>query len=84
MAVARILGIDDKKSLKSLNDFPAHGGGLNTKGKRKNGIIVYDDYGHHPTEIKAMLKGAREFFWRQKDLVRFPASSIQPDKTAFK
>ena len=28
--------------------------------------MVYDDYGHHPTEIKATLKGAREFFGNKK------------------
>jgi UDP-N-acetylmuramate--alanine ligase len=28
----------------------------------KNGIIVMDDYGHHPTEIKATLKAIRERF----------------------
>ncbi|PIS16812.1 MAG: UDP-N-acetylmuramate--L-alanine ligase, partial [Candidatus Portnoybacteria bacterium CG09_land_8_20_14_0_10_44_13] len=25
-----------------------------------NGAKIYDDYGHHPTEIKATLRGARE------------------------
>ena len=66
MAVARILGIDDKKSLKSLNDFSGTWRRFEYKGETKNGIIVYDDYGHHPTEIKAMLKGAREFFGDKK------------------
>jgi UDP-N-acetylmuramate--alanine ligase len=27
-----------------------------------NGAKVYDDYGHHPTEIAATLKGARELY----------------------
>ncbi len=27
-----------------------------------NGAKVYDDYGHHPTEIKATLQGARELY----------------------
>ena len=27
---------------------------------RRNGAILIDDYGHHPEEIKATLKGARE------------------------
>nr|MBP7057660.1 UDP-N-acetylmuramate--L-alanine ligase [Candidatus Gracilibacteria bacterium] len=31
------------------------------KGKRGN-MLVYDDYGHHPTEISATLKALREFF----------------------
>lgn len=62
MAVARILGIGDNKALKSLNDFSGTWRRFEHKGETKNGVIVYDDYGHHPTEIKATLKGAREFF----------------------
>lgn len=27
-----------------------------------NGAVVYDDYGHHPTEIKATIEGARELY----------------------
>ena len=33
-----------------------------------NGILLYDDYGHHPTEICATLQGVRE---------RFPKSKIR-------
>ena len=29
-----------------------------------NGVLVYDDYGHHPTEVKATLEAAREFLNR--------------------
>ena len=28
------------------------------------GVLVYDDYGHHPTEVKATLEAAREFLNR--------------------
>jgi UDP-N-acetylmuramate--alanine ligase len=28
------------------------------------GIVVYDDYGHHPTEVRATLDAAREFLQR--------------------
>jgi UDP-N-acetylmuramate--alanine ligase len=34
----------------------------------KNGFILVDDYGHHPTEIKATLKAARQG-WRDRRLV---------------
>jgi len=27
-----------------------------------NDILVYDDYAHHPSEIKAVLKAAKEWF----------------------
>lgn len=66
MVVARILGIDDKKSLSSLNSFSGTWRRFEHKGKTKNGVLVYDDYGHHPTEIKATLKGARELFGGNK------------------
>jgi len=62
MAVARILNIGEKETLNSLNDFTGTWRRFEFKGKTKNGVSVYDDYGHHPTEIKATLKGAREFF----------------------
>ena len=66
VAVAKILDIDEKKAIKSLNNFSGTWRRFEYKGKTKNGILVYDDYGHHPTEIKATLKGAREFFGDKK------------------
>lgn len=66
MAVAEILGIDEKNAIKSLNDFSGTWRRFERKGETKNGVLVYDDYGHHPTEIKATLKGAREFFGDKK------------------
>lgn len=66
MAVSEILGIDEKIAIKSLNDFSGTWRRFEPKGETKNGVLVYDDYGHHPTEIKATLKGAREFFGDKK------------------
>jgi len=36
-----------------------------------NGITVVDDYGHHPTEVKAVLAAARESFPEQRLIVVF-------------
>ena len=66
MSVAKILDIDEKEAIKSLNDFSGTWRRFECKGETKNGVLVYDDYGHHPTEIKATLKGAREFFGNKK------------------
>ena len=66
LAVAEILNINKKETLKSLNGFSGAWRRFEYKGETKNGVIVYDDYGHHPTEIKATLKGAREFFGGKK------------------
>lgn len=37
----------------------------------KNKIRVYDDYGHHPTEVRATLQGFREKFPDQRLVVMF-------------
>ncbi len=70
-AVADILGINKDKVRKSLEDFSGTWRRFEYKGKTKNGALVYDDYGHHPTEIKATLSGAREFFGKKKIFVVF-------------
>jgi len=59
LAVADILGITDKIAVKSLNDFNGTWRRMEYRGLF-NGAKIYDDYGHHPTEIKATLAGARE------------------------
>ena len=59
LAVARILGIDEKIAVEALNEFNGTWRRMEYKGE-VNGAKIYDDYGHHPTEIKATLEGARE------------------------
>ena len=66
MAVAEILSIGEKETLASLNSFSGTWRRFEYKGETKNGVLVYDDYGHHPTEIKGALKGARGFFGNKK------------------
>ncbi|MFA6226864.1 MAG: UDP-N-acetylmuramate--L-alanine ligase [Candidatus Paceibacterota bacterium] len=71
LAVAHLLGIDKKKAEKSLEGFVGTWRRFEYKGETKSGVIVYEDYAHHPTEIKATLKGAREMFPKQKIVVVF-------------
>ncbi len=66
MEVAELLDVGEKEALASLNKFSGPWRRFEYKGKTKKGVLVYDDYGHHPTEIKATLRGAREFFGRKK------------------
>ncbi|MCR9110365.1 UDP-N-acetylmuramate--L-alanine ligase [Marivita sp. XM-24bin2] len=59
VAVARHLGM--KKS--QINEALAAFGGVNrrfTKVGEWNGVTIIDDYGHHPVEIAAVLKAARQ------------------------
>jgi UDP-N-acetylmuramate--alanine ligase len=59
IAVARELGVSDDLIRQALAGF----GGVKrrfTKTGEWNGVTVIDDYGHHPVEIAAVLKAARE------------------------
>jgi UDP-N-acetylmuramate--alanine ligase len=59
VVVASELGIKKTKIKKSLESFEGIERRLEKKGE-KNGVIFYDDYAHHPTEIKMTLKALRQ------------------------
>lgn len=50
---------------------------------RQNGINLYDDYGHHPAEIIATLKGARGFFPKARLTVLFQPHTFSRTKALF-
>ena len=59
VAVARHLGMKKSEIREALASF----GGVNrrfTKVGEWNGVTIIDDYGHHPVEIAAVLKAARQ------------------------
>lgn len=71
LAVASVVGIDISRAKKSLKEFKGTWRRFEYKGKSENGALVYDDYGHHPTEVVATLSGAREKFQDKKIKVVF-------------
>jgi len=59
VAVARHLGMKGSEIREALANFK----GVNrrfTKVAEVNGVTIIDDYGHHPVEIAAVLKAARQ------------------------
>lgn len=59
IAVAHELGLDEAAIRKGLASF----GGVKRRFTRTgswNGAEIFDDYGHHPVEIKAVLSAARQ------------------------
>jgi UDP-N-acetylmuramate--alanine ligase len=59
VAVAHTLGIQHDRIRKALAEF----GGVKRRFTRVgewNGALIIDDYGHHPVEIAAVLRAARE------------------------
>jgi UDP-N-acetylmuramate--alanine ligase len=61
-AVAMFLKIPEETIKKSLENFSGTWRRLEKRGETKQGTIIYDDYAHHPTEIKASLQGLRELY----------------------
>lgn len=71
---AMIMGLEAGASfedvVKGIESFRGVDRRFQLKGKGK-GIDVYDDYGHHPTEVKAVLKGFKDAFPDRKIKVLF-------------
>jgi UDP-N-acetylmuramate--alanine ligase len=59
IAAAELAGFDPDAVAVALADFPGVARRLELKGER-DGARIYDDYAHHPTEVRAALEALRE------------------------
>jgi UDP-N-acetylmuramate--alanine ligase len=59
LAAVELAGLDAGASAAALGGFPGVHRRLELKGTR-GGVRVYDDYAHHPTEVRAALAALRE------------------------
>ncbi|KKU81554.1 MAG: UDP-N-acetylmuramate-L-alanine ligase [Parcubacteria group bacterium GW2011_GWA1_47_8] len=59
LAVAHVFGIMDETSARALGGFQGTWRRMEFVGRMANGAQVYDDYAHHPTEVRATLQGIR-------------------------
>ncbi len=59
IAVAILNGIDADFAAKSMKTFKGVNRRAEYKGE-KNGVIIFDDYAHHPSEIESSLKGMKK------------------------
>ncbi|HZX96727.1 MAG TPA: UDP-N-acetylmuramate--L-alanine ligase, partial [Myxococcales bacterium] len=69
-AVAHELGIPFAKTAESLSEFAGVQRRFTVRGEAK-GVLVVDDYGHHPAEIRATLAGARASFPQKRIVCAF-------------
>ncbi len=67
IAVARDMGMEWKEIIAAVEGFQGADRRFQIKGEA-NGMTVIDDYGHHPTEVKATLEAARAG-WPDRRLV---------------
>jgi UDP-N-acetylmuramate--alanine ligase len=69
-AVAHELGISFKQTQSALAGFAGVQRRFTVRGEAA-GVVVVDDYGHHPAEIRATLAGARASFPHRRIMVAF-------------
>lgn len=65
LAMGYKFNADMEKAKEALANFEGTSRRFEYIGKR-NGAILIDDYGHHPEEVKATLRAAREFFPKRR------------------
>jgi UDP-N-acetylmuramate--alanine ligase len=58
IAACTVAGCDLEQAARSLASFRAAGRRFELRGE-KGGVRVFDDYAHHPTEVRATLEAAR-------------------------
>jgi UDP-N-acetylmuramate--alanine ligase len=59
LAAIGLAGLDVAAAAAALAEFPGVRRRLELKGRR-DGVSIYDDYAHHPTEVRAALSALRE------------------------
>ena len=71
ITVAHLLGVDTQSMQKALQTFDGIGRRMQQYGEVKTikgNVLLIDDYGHHPTEIRATLEAAKGA-WSNKRIV---------------
>jgi UDP-N-acetylmuramate--alanine ligase len=59
LAAIDLAGLDLEGAAAALAGFPGVRRRLELKGRRR-GVLIYDDYAHHPTEVRAALGALRD------------------------
>ena len=82
LAVISVLGLSRKKAVQALAEFTGTGRRFQLRGE-VNGISIFDDYAHHPTEIKATLAGARARYPKRRIWAVWQPHTYSRTKTFF-
>lgn len=82
VAVGMELGIPFETIKQALETMAGVHRRLEKKGEVR-GVIVVDDYGHHPTEIKATLQGVRQHWEEHRVVVVFQPHRYTRTKALF-
>lgn len=81
-AVAKHEKLDAEITKEALSSFAGTWRRFEFKGEI-NGALVYDDYAHHPTEIRATIDAARELYPEKKLIIVFQPHTYTRTKALF-
>jgi UDP-N-acetylmuramate--alanine ligase len=81
-ALAERLNIDEGVISKALENFKGVARRFEFKGEQK-GVLIFDDYAHHPTAVSKTLKAARERFPDKKIWLVFQPHLFTRTKVLF-
>jgi len=74
IGAARHAGVTVEQSLKALANFSGIKRRLENRGEY-DGVTIYDDFAHHPTEIKCTLEAFKQQYDKQRMIVVFEPRS---------
>jgi len=83
IASARELGVSIEKIREHLNGFKGTERRAQVMGKYK-GVIIIDDYAHHPVEIQTTLQGVKEAYKDRNIITVFHPHTFTRTKALFK
>ena len=82
LAIIGVLGLSRRKAAQALGEFSGTSRRFELRGEVNN-IKIFDDYAHHPTEIKATLAGARARFPQARIWAVWQPHTYSRTKTLF-
>jgi UDP-N-acetylmuramate--alanine ligase len=82
LAIVGVLGLSAEAAAQALGEFTGTGRRFELRGE-VDGIKIFDDYAHHPTEIRATLAGARARFPRARIWAVWQPHTYSRTKTLF-
>ncbi len=74
------LDYSSKNIVSAMKKFTGVKRRMEFKGKNQNGALIYDDYAHHPSEIKSTLQSAKDYFIDKKIYCAFQPHTFSRTK----
>lgn len=82
IAAVMSMGVDLQKAIDSLADFHSTMRRFEFIGE-KNGVKYYDDYAHHPSEVKAAIQALTDWYPQQRKIIAFQSHTFSRTKELF-